>query len=135
MAVLDRATATVQILDEATAPEKWTLAAPEISDMQRRLANNPSRDRALLIDDMAASPSGDLFILLSFARLAEGVNVLHVTAGGLVVDRFRCELPAVEAAKTAANPAGFILPYAIRVDGGNLYLLGSRGAVIRYSLQ
>jgi hypothetical protein len=135
VAVLDRATATIQMIGETTAPEKWTLATPDISDIERRLANNPSRDRALLIDGMAAGPSGDLYILLSFARVAEGVNVLHVNGAGVVVDRLRCGLPVVEAFKTAGNPAGFVLPYAIAVDGGNLYLLGSRGAVIRYSLQ
>ncbi|HZT28699.1 MAG TPA: hypothetical protein VFA33_02360 [Bryobacteraceae bacterium] len=108
------------------------LDAPEVQAARAGCAEC-GHPGAVLLDSLANSPIGSLYISILCHPLAEGAVVLKLDGQGNVQESLRFAIPTYAEYKTAANPAGYMPGGYIGATEGEFFIVSPRASLAVYS--
>ena len=130
LAVVDRSEGEIRLANLSKKEGRsLKVESPEVEKARAVISGDPKGPgfRQMLVQTGASDLSGNLYLMLTGFRPAEGAPVLVLNAEGKLVRTLRCEIPK-------GTDGKYAVPLEMGVAGDVLYLVGSDGLVARYPL-
>lgn len=144
VAIVDRLYNSLRIIDLAAGTERVAHPdAPEILEVTRQIDQIVAKPhpgempitRPTLFYDAASDGKGNLYLAVAPGRLADGVQLVHISRSGQYVRSLRLLPASLPGMRQSANPDGWVLQRTFSIAGSMIATASAEGVVSVFALE